>query len=159
MWRCVNLYSLDHVEVSAAAFDEDEFQRYVDTVKVKLSQCTPRRHRGGVELELHSFLPSALGRGPHLRCGKIFRCLLNMRLGYAPNPGWTFWIRDIFFLPLLRFKTRIFQPVAWSLWWLSYPASCKALSNRKNRRCFGRFYVDVLSSPELLITPLVRRKP
>lgn len=37
-WRCINLYPLDHVEVSNAAFDEDEFQQYVyaDTVKAKV---------------------------------------------------------------------------------------------------------------------------
>ena len=45
--RCVNRYSIDLFEDPTAAFDKDEFLRCVDTVKVNMCQCTPRRQQRG----------------------------------------------------------------------------------------------------------------
>jgi hypothetical protein len=93
---------------------------------VKLSLSTPRRHIGEVEVQLHSFLTSALDGGEwsssspgRFALGKKAQDSLNSRLSGSQRRMDV--LKENFFNCCQIWKARNFQIVVYSLYLLSYP--------------------------------------
>ena len=90
--------------------------------RVKSSLSTPWRHVQAEEVQLHTFLASALegvqwSPARPLSTGKGFRYQLNTRMSESHRRPWQFW-RKVNILPLPEFQPRTLQPVTGRYNWL-----------------------------------------
>lgn len=95
--------------------------------RVKSSLSTPWTHKQAEEVQLHTFLSSALVGGQWsparpLSIGKEFRYALNTRMGGSHRRSGQFWRRENI-LSLPEFQPRTLQPVAGRYNRLRYPGS------------------------------------